>query len=221
MTICNMSIEGGARAGYVNPDETTFAFLKGRRFVPSGAAFDRAVAWWRQIASDPDARLRRPRDDRCRDHRADGHLGHQPRSVGGHWRAYRRFGRPGGADVHGVRARRRRCRARASTSPSSDRAPTAGCPISRRPRASSAGATSRRTCEALVVPGSQAVSRAAEAKGLPEIFTKAGFEWRGAGCSMCLGDEPRPARRAPDLRVLVEPEFQGPSGQSRRAGRCS
>src|SRR5579864_9458609 len=52
MTICNMSIEGGARAGYVNPDETTFAFLKGRRFVPSGAAFDRAVQWWRGIASD-------------------------------------------------------------------------------------------------------------------------------------------------------------------------
>src|SRR3954468_9115630 len=51
MTICNMSIEGGARVGYVNPDETTFAFLKGRRFAPQGAAFDRAVRWWRQVAS--------------------------------------------------------------------------------------------------------------------------------------------------------------------------
>src|SRR5437868_4719663 len=55
MTICNMSIEGGARVGYVNPDETTFAFLRGRRFAPAGAAFDRAVAWWRQMASDPGA----------------------------------------------------------------------------------------------------------------------------------------------------------------------
>src|SRR3982751_3479944 len=55
MTICNMSIEGGARAGYVNPDETTFAFLKGRRFAPQGAAFDRAVAWWRTLASDQNA----------------------------------------------------------------------------------------------------------------------------------------------------------------------
>src|SRR5438477_1401801 len=55
MTICNMSIEGGARVGYVNPDETTFAFLKGRRFAPQGEAFDRAVEWWRSIASDPDA----------------------------------------------------------------------------------------------------------------------------------------------------------------------
>ena len=51
MTVCNMSIEGGARAGYVNPDETTFAYLKGRQFAPQGEALDRAVAWWRQMAS--------------------------------------------------------------------------------------------------------------------------------------------------------------------------
>ena len=50
MTVCNMSIEGGARCGYVNPDETTFAYLRGRRFAPQGAAFARAVAWWKSIA---------------------------------------------------------------------------------------------------------------------------------------------------------------------------
>jgi 3-isopropylmalate/(R)-2-methylmalate dehydratase large subunit len=55
MTICNMSIEGGARVGYVNPDTTTFDYLRGRRFAPSGEAFDRAVAWWKEQASDPDA----------------------------------------------------------------------------------------------------------------------------------------------------------------------
>src|SRR5258708_6230168 len=55
MTICNMSIEGGARVGYVNPDDTTFAFLRGRPYAPASDAFDRAVAWWRQVASDPDA----------------------------------------------------------------------------------------------------------------------------------------------------------------------
>src|SRR6266487_3719044 len=55
MTICNMSIEGGARVGYVNPDETTFAYLRGRPFVPTGEAFARAVAWWRQLASDRNA----------------------------------------------------------------------------------------------------------------------------------------------------------------------
>ena len=57
MTICNMSIEGGARVGYVNPDQTTFDYLEGRPFAPSGEAFDRARAWWTSIASDPDARL--------------------------------------------------------------------------------------------------------------------------------------------------------------------
>ncbi len=145
MTICNMSIEGGARAGYVNPDETTFAFLKGRRFVPSGAAFDRAVAWWRQIASDPDAHY----DDRVTIDAATIEptvtWGINPGQSVGIGEAHWRFGRRGSADLHGVRARRPGRRARASTSPSSDRAPTAGCPISRRPRASSAGATSRRT----------------------------------------------------------------------------
>src|SRR5437867_3900898 len=60
MTICNMSIEGGARIGYINPDDTTYAFLKGRPFVPEGDAFDRALSWWRQLASDADA----PYDDR-------------------------------------------------------------------------------------------------------------------------------------------------------------
>ena len=61
MTICNMSIEGGARVGYVNPDETTFAYLEGRPFAPQGDAFDRAETWWRSMASDADAALRRSR----------------------------------------------------------------------------------------------------------------------------------------------------------------
>ncbi len=93
LTICNMSIEGGARVGYVNPDETTFAYLRGRPFAPAGDAFERAVHWWRQMASDADARY----DDRVtlrrREHRADGHVGHQPGPVGRRQRADRR--RPG------------------------------------------------------------------------------------------------------------------------------
>ncbi len=102
---------------------------------PPGAAFDRAVAWWRQIASDPDASLRRPRDARRRGDRADRHLGHQPRSVGGRSasrlpraptrKRSRSWGSSAARASQGTR----------STSPSSDRAPTAGCPISRRPRA--------------------------------------------------------------------------------------
>ena len=104
MTVCNMSIEGGARVGYVNPDETTFAFLRGPpvRAEPA-TAFDRAVAWWRQIASDADARY----DDRVAlrrgVNRADRDVGHQPGPVGRHQRIDCRRRRRRSARVHGIR----------------------------------------------------------------------------------------------------------------------
>ena len=189
MTICNMSIEGGARAGYVNPDETTFAFLKGRRFVPSGAAFDRAVAWWRQIASDPDARY----DDRVTIDAAAIEptvtWGINPgQSVGigerigdsADQEALSFMGFERGGQVQGTRI---------------NVAFIGSCTNGRLSDLEEAARLVRGRhvaphVRALVVPGSQAVSRAAEAKGLPEIFTKAGFEWRGAGCSMCLAMNP-------------------------------
>src|SRR6266849_6016292 len=189
MTICNMSIEGGARAGYVNPDDTTFAYLRGRRFAPSGAAFDRATAWWRQIASDAGARY----DDRVS--LDAGSIeptvtwGINPgQSVGIGERiaasadeealAFMGFER--GAKVEGTRI---------------DVAFIGSCTNGRLSELDAAARLVRGRhvaphVIALVVPGSQAVSRAAEAKGLHEIFTKAGFEWRGAGCSMCLAMNP-------------------------------
>ena len=189
MTICNMSIEGGARVGYVNPDETTFAFLKGRRFVPSGAAFDRAVAWWRAVASDADARY----DDRVVIDAATIEptvtWGINPgQSVGVHEaiaadadeEALTFMGFERGRRVEGTRI---------------DVAFIGSCTNGRISDLEEAAriVKGRRVAphvKALVVPGSQAVSRAAEAKGLPEIFTSAGFEWRGAGCSMCLAMNP-------------------------------
>jgi 3-isopropylmalate/(R)-2-methylmalate dehydratase large subunit len=185
MTVCNMSIEGGARVGYVNPDDTTFRFLRGRRFAPDGASFDRAVAWWRSLASDPDATY----DDRVTiDARAIEPTvtwGINPgQSVGISERiaesadeealAFMGFER--GSRVAGTKI---------------DVAFIGSCTNSRLSDLEEAarivkGRRVARHVKALVVPGSQAVSRAAEAKGLPEIFTAAGFEWRGAGCSMCL-----------------------------------
>jgi 3-isopropylmalate/(R)-2-methylmalate dehydratase large subunit len=185
MTICNMSIEGGARIGYVNPDETTFRFLRGRRFAPEGAAFDRAVAWWRAIASDPDSVY----DDRVSLDAASIEptvtWGINPgQSVGIRERiaesadeealAFMGFER--GARVEGTRI---------------DVAFIGSCTNSRLSDLEEAAriVRGRRVAshvKALVVPGSQAVSRAAEAKGLPDVFRQAGFEWRGAGCSMCL-----------------------------------
>ncbi len=81
MTICNMSIEGGARVGYVNPDETTFEYLEGRRFAPSGAAFERARGWWKDLGIGSRCALGRRRPPRRRGNRADRDLGHQSRSV--------------------------------------------------------------------------------------------------------------------------------------------
>src|SRR5215204_1265654 len=189
MTICNMSIEGGARVGYVNPDETTFAYLKGRQFVPSGAAFERAVAWWRGTASEPGALY----DDRVALDAASIEptvtWGINPgQSVGisesiaanADEEALAFMGFERGTRVEGTRI---------------DVAFIGSCTNGRLSDLEEAArlVRGRRVAshvKALVVPGSQAVSRAAEAKGLPEIFTTAGFEWRGAGCSMCLAMNP-------------------------------
>ena len=189
MTICNMSIEGGARVGYINPDETTYAFLRGRPFAPQGAAFDRAVAWWRQMASDADARY----DDRV--HIDAGAIaptvtwGINPgQSVGigepipaeadEEALAFMDFRR--GAPVAGTKI---------------DVAFIGSCTNGRLSDLEEAAkiVRGRRVAshvQALVVPGSQLVSREAEARGLDEIFRQAGFEWRGAGCSMCLAMNP-------------------------------
>ena len=82
MTVCNMSIEGAARVGYVNPDETTFKYMEGRPFVPQGADFAKAREWWKSLASDRRCGLRRRRPDGRGGDRADGHVGHQPGTVG-------------------------------------------------------------------------------------------------------------------------------------------
>jgi 3-isopropylmalate/(R)-2-methylmalate dehydratase large subunit len=198
MTVCNMSIEGGARCGYVNPDETTFAYLRGRDLAPKGEAFERAVAWWRSIASNPSARYA----DRVE---LDGRA--IPPTV--------TFGINPGQSI-GVDGRI----PRPEQLPPDERASLeealaymdlrAGAPIAGTPidvafigsctngRISDLREAARvaRTghvasgVKALVVPGSQAVARAAAAEGLPEIFRAAGFEWREAGCSMCLAMNP-------------------------------
>jgi 3-isopropylmalate/(R)-2-methylmalate dehydratase large subunit len=189
MTICNMSIEGGARVGYVNPDAKTFDFLRGRPFAPQGAAFDRAVTWWKSMASDRDATY----DDRVVFDAAAIEptvtWGINPgQSVGigepieaaadDEALAFMGF-RPGGR-VAGTKI---------------DVAFIGSCTNSRLSDLEAAAAIVRghrvaSHVKALVVPGSQAVRKAAEARGLDRVFTAAGFEWRGAGCSMCLGMNP-------------------------------
>jgi 3-isopropylmalate/(R)-2-methylmalate dehydratase large subunit len=194
MTICNMSIEGGARVGYVNPDDVTIDYLRGRRFVPQGQGFDRAAAWWRSIASDPDAvyddevlidaAAIRPRvtwginpgqsvfvDERLPD---PGAVPAEDRAAVAE--ALEFMGFDGGQPIKGTRI---------------DVAFVGSCTNARLSDLREAARVVRGrhvapTVQALVVPGSQAVRAAAEREGLDRVFTDAGFEWRGAGCSMCL-----------------------------------
>jgi hypothetical protein len=100
MTVCNMSIEGGARCGYVNPDQTTYDYLKGREYAPKGANWDKAVAYWESIKSDAGRQVRRRGPHQGRGHPARGHLGHHARAVGVHRRRH-----PSGRDLHRRRAR--------------------------------------------------------------------------------------------------------------------
>ena len=241
MTICNMSIEGGARVGYVNPDQTTFDYLRGRPFAPQGEAFDRACAWWSAMASDADARY----DDQVRDRRgvdpANGDVGDQPgQSVYVDERIPRRRTepRPGSpkrsiswASGAGIRSKGTRI----------DVAFVGSCTNGRLSDLREAARVVRGHhvaphVKALVVPGSQAVRAAAEREGLDRVFTEAGFEWRGAGCSMCLAMNPdrlegrqicasssnrnfKGRQGSPTGRTLLDESRDGSRGGRRRRGR--
>lgn len=196
MTVCNMSIEGGALVGYVNPDATTFEFLRGREFVPKGKEFERAVGYWESVASDPDARY----DDvvNMKGHEIEPTVtwGINPgQAIGiseklpdpeelpdpeGARRAYDHMGWQPGTPVLGIPI---------------NVAFIGSCTNSRLSdlRAAAKIVKGRRVhagIRALVVPGSTEIKSLAEREGLNQIFTDAGFEWRAAGCSMCLGMNP-------------------------------
>jgi 3-isopropylmalate/(R)-2-methylmalate dehydratase large subunit len=197
MTICNMSIEGGARVGYVNPDQVTFDYLRGRPFAPAGEAFDRAVAWWRSIASDPDAVYDDDVEIAAEEIRPVVTWGVNPGqsiAVDG------RVPRPGdpGVDADAVTDALGYMRLQPGQPIAGlkvDVAFIGSCTNSRLSDLREAARVVKGHhvaphVKALVVPGSATVRKAAEREGLDEIFRAAGFEWRGAGCSMCLGMNP-------------------------------
>ena len=194
MTVCNMSIEGGARIGYVNPDDTTFAWLRDRPRAPRGADFDRAVAWWRSIASDADASYA----DRVT---IDGSAieptvtwgTHPGQSVGIEEPMPSAHGvtEAAGEEVADALAFMGFEPGRPIRGTKVDVAFIGSCTNGRLSdlREAAAVARGRKVAagvRAMVVPGSQQVAAAAEREGLHEVFIDAGFEWRGAGCSMCL-----------------------------------
>jgi 3-isopropylmalate/(R)-2-methylmalate dehydratase large subunit len=196
LTVCNMSIEGGARAGYVNPDRTTFDYLRGRPYAPQGAAFDRAVRWWTSMATDLDARF----DDVARlDAGAIAPVVTWGVNPGQSVAVGARLPDPEAVADAADRAASREALAfmdlRAGQPIAGTRVDVAfigSCTNGRLSDLRAAAEVARgrvvaRGVRALVVPGSQAVAKAAEAEGLDEVFRAAGFEWRNAGCSMCLG----------------------------------
>jgi 3-isopropylmalate/(R)-2-methylmalate dehydratase large subunit len=198
MTVCNMSIEGGARLGYVNPDGTTVEYMRGRPFAPAGAAFDRATTWWMSMASDADAAY----DDTVHLDGADiaptvtwGINPGQAIGVDEKIPAAESFPtdeRDVVEDAYAYMDLRPGDRLRGTRI---DVAFIGSCTNGRLSDLREAAKVARRGrvaphVKALVVPGSQAVAEAAEAEGLREIFTAAGFEWRLPGCSMCLAMNP-------------------------------
>jgi 3-isopropylmalate/(R)-2-methylmalate dehydratase large subunit len=198
LTVCNMSIEGGARCGYVNPDDATIDYLRGRRFAPQGESFERAVAWWRGIASEADADYAdrveidgaalapsvswgiNPGQNVAIDERLPRLGSVPPGEAASLAEAFAYMGLRPGEPVAGTAI---------------DVAFIGSCTngrISDLREAARVARTGRIAAgvKALVVPGSQAVARQAEEEGLDGVFRAAGFEWREAGCSMCLAMNP-------------------------------
>jgi 3-isopropylmalate/(R)-2-methylmalate dehydratase large subunit len=198
MTVCNMSIEGGARVGYVNPDETTFKYLQGRPYAPKGAAWDEAVARWRAIASDPDARYDdvvtirgedipptvtwgiNPGQGISIDERIPSVESAPVAEKASIAEALEYMKLPGGAPIKGTKI---------------DVAFMGSCTNGRFSDFVEVARflKGRRVApgiKAIAVPGSQGVGVLCKELGLDRIFADAGFEWRDAGCSMCLAMNP-------------------------------
>lgn len=188
MTLCNMAIEAGSRTGLIAPDDTTFAYVKGRRHAPSPEQWDQAVAQWKTLKSDPDAQFdkvveidvtklapqmtfgTRPDQGMSASGRLPDHL------TGEQARAFDYMGLAPSTDLAGLPI---------------DYAFIGSCTNGRLEdlRAAAAQIKGRRVAEgvtALVVPGSGQVKKHAEAEGLDKLFLEAGFEWRAPGCSLCV-----------------------------------
>jgi 3-isopropylmalate/(R)-2-methylmalate dehydratase large subunit len=193
MTICNMSIEGGARIGYVNPDETTVAWLRGRTYVPEGDAYEKAASWWRSLASDASASYADRVSIAGEEIEPTVTWGTHPgQSVGVRQTVPMPAGSPEQQDeISSALAFMGLAPGQPIQGTKVDVAFIGSCTNGRLSdlREAASVARGRKVASgvrAMVVPGSQQVAADAEREGLHEIFRAAGFEWRGAGCSMCL-----------------------------------
>ena len=224
MTVCNMAIEGGARAGLIAPDETTFEYIKGRPHTPKGAQWEQALEWWKTLRSDPDAEWDKVVTLRAEDIAPVVTWGTSPEDVlpitgavpdpesfeGGKVSAAKRaleyMGLEPGTPLSEIEI---------------DTVFIGSCTNGRIEdlRAAAAVLKGRRIkpgLRAMVVPGSGLVRAQAEEEGLADIFTEAGFEWRLAGCSMCLAMNPDQLAPGERCAATSNRNFEGRQGRGGR-----
>jgi 3-isopropylmalate/(R)-2-methylmalate dehydratase large subunit len=221
MTVCNMTIEAGARAGLVAPDETTFAYVKGRPYAPKGAEWDQALAYWRTLPSDAGAHFDKKTALDAADiapHVTWGTNPEQTAPITG------QVPDPAEIDDPGKRAAVERALEYMQLKP---KTPLAEIPVERvfigsctnsrieDLRAAAAIARGRRVAQgvrALVVPGSGLVKQQAEQEGLDRIFLEAGFEWREPGCSNCMSMNNDRAENGERIASTSNRNFEGRQG---------
>jgi 3-isopropylmalate/(R)-2-methylmalate dehydratase large subunit len=225
MTICNMSIEAGARAGMIAPDATTFAYLKDRRFSPQGAAWDEAVQHWSELVTDPGAKFDRELTIAAIDITPTVSWGTSPGMVTGvkstvplpdplaseadrkaFERALEYMDLKAGTPIEQIKI---------------DRAFIGSCTNARIEDLRAAASVVRgyhvaTTVRAMVVPGSQSVKAQAEKEGLDKVFAAAGFDWREPGCSMCLGMNPDILSPGERCASTSNRNFEGRQGRGGR-----
>ncbi|NQW21192.1 MAG: 3-isopropylmalate dehydratase large subunit [Chloroflexi bacterium] len=225
MTVCNMTIEAGARAGLIAPDDTTFDWMRGRKFVPKGEDFDTAVAEWRELASDEDAEYDALLEIDCDELEPHVSWGTNPgqvarvtdrvpspedfddsADVSSAKRALEYMGLTGGTAIEDIEI---------------DRVFIGSCTNARIEdlRAASHIVKGRKvasTVRAQIMPGSTLTKMLAEKEGLDKIFKEAGFEWRESGCSMCLGMNPDILEPGERCASTSNRNFEGRQGKGGR-----
>ncbi|MBK8159978.1 MAG: 3-isopropylmalate dehydratase large subunit [Rhodospirillaceae bacterium] len=225
MTVCNMTIEAGARAGLIAPDETTFEYLKGRPMAPKGAAFEQALAFWKTLPSDPGAKYDVEIELKAEDIIPQVTWGTSPEDVLPITAKV-----PNPADVADEDKRRAMQRAldymgltagTPLTEVKIDRVFIGSCTNGRiedlREVAKlAAGRKVASHVNAMVVPGSGLVKAQAEAEGLDKIFIEAGFDWREPGCSMCLAMNPDKLAPGERCASTSNRNFEGRQGRGGR-----
>ena len=225
MTVCNMSIEAGARAGLIAPDATTFAYIKGRPYAPKGEAFEQAVAYWKTLPSDDGAQYDRVVVLDAAEIAPQVSWGTSPETV---LPISEAVPDPAAEPDEARRGQMERMLDYMGLAPGQKLAGTkvdvvfiGSCTNGRIEdlRAAAAVAAGRHVAahvRALVVPGSGLVKAQAEAEGLDRVFLDAGFEWREAGCSMCLGMNPDKLTAGQRCASTSNRNFEGRQGPGGR-----